>query len=537
MRWLCFCLLLSLTSCVFYSGCGHTPIKIEHGSSAQDKTLTEEMLAQELGLSLEELKTQAVKLAYYLDNRKRHDISCPEEKKEAPLCKLVLRIEERGIAVESSRRIRVPRASQRNLDQLQSRPFQHAMMALGRVRSEHVMKWSKKILAYDGCPRNITAAAIRKLEDQLPDKEAFQMMEAFYQKASECLKPTENGYEVTHLRQGLLRLLFSDKKSAHDSFKLASETQNPEERGRTLYWLGRLSDSSSEKSKYWNELLEKAPLTYHALLIWDEQKKDPLNILNSRPKVEIERDLKSIHPSQANAIRWLEALYFEKRPGPADKLASWISSDPDYELPMELVLYIGTIKSNQINQHNVIKFLTESIVQNPQFLNTQVLKLLFPTPYLEVYSKYTQNVDMNILLGLSRQESAFNPKARSRARAEGIMQVLPIVAKRKLGMKRKPNLYDVDTNVMVGSRLLRDWMKQFGTIELALMAYNAGPNRVPEWRRRYPTDDMALLADIVPFKETRNYVASVMRNAFWYKRLYKDEEMIVGQKSLDPISE
>ena len=59
-----------------------------------------------------------------------------------------------------------------------------------------------------------------------------------------------------------------------------------------------------------------------------------------------------------------------------------------------------------------------------------------------------------------------------------------------------------------------------GDASLALAAYNAGANRIDEWTRRYPVKDKILFLDLIPFKETRQYISSIARNYFWYTSLY-----------------
>jgi soluble lytic murein transglycosylase len=80
---------------------------------------------------------------------------------------------------------------------------------------------------------------------------------------------------------------------------------------------------------------------------------------------------------------------------------------------------------------------------------------------------------------------------------------------------------DTDQNLRAGIRFLKSLIKKHdGQIELALAAYNAGPMHVTDWLRRYPAQDMSLFVELIPFKETRDYVTSILRNVYWYKRLY-----------------
>jgi hypothetical protein len=78
-------------------------------------------------------------------------------------------------------------------------------------------------------------------------------------------------------------------------------------------------------------------------------------------------------------------------------------------------------------------------------------------------------------------------------------------------------------------------VRRFDSVELALAGYNAGPARVPTWKTRYPTDDPTLLIDLIPFKETRNYVSLIVRNNYWYEKLYRGEmDLLSGLAKTDP---
>jgi soluble lytic murein transglycosylase len=159
----------------------------------------------------------------------------------------------------------------------------------------------------------------------------------------------------------------------------------------------------------------------------------------------------------------------------------------------------------------------------------QFWELLFPLPYKSdvVSAAETRNLDPFLVAGLIRQESEFNPRALSRAKAYGLTQVRPATGRLfavKAGVPRftAGTLYQPSANLKIGTSILKSMLdSEGGSIERTLAAYNAGPNRVADWRTWGNFREPAEFVESIPFTETRDYVQAVLRNAEMYRRLYK----------------
>jgi soluble lytic murein transglycosylase len=136
------------------------------------------------------------------------------------------------------------------------------------------------------------------------------------------------------------------------------------------------------------------------------------------------------------------------------------------------------------------------------------------------------DLDAAVLRGLVRQESVFDARARSRAGALGLTQLMPATAKslsRSVLRQRyrRAFLYDPGVNAELGAAYLRELMNRFGGSQvLALAAYNGGPTRIARLVRESPGRPEDELFESIPLHETRDYVRRVLLYAESYRELY-----------------
>ena len=135
-------------------------------------------------------------------------------------------------------------------------------------------------------------------------------------------------------------------------------------------------------------------------------------------------------------------------------------------------------------------------------------------------------VDPALIFALIRQESKFNPKAKSYAGARGLMQLMPSTASfvardRKYRNSKTPFLLEPELNMALGQKyieILRDDAKINGDMVSMIAAWNGGPGNLNKWRRSMDyQDDPLLFIETIPSRETRNFVERVFANLWIYR--------------------
>lgn len=168
----------------------------------------------------------------------------------------------------------------------------------------------------------------------------------------------------------------------------------------------------------------------------------------------------------------------------------------------------------------------------PEEMSREAWDVFYPLKYWSTIKEESKrhNVDPYLIAGIIRQETVFNPQARSRANALGLMQFIPstgqaVARKNNLGGGRitSNDLFNPILSIQLGTAYVRELLNDFQRFEYVAAAYNGGETRVRRWVRESSGVDIEDWVESIPLSETRLYVQGVYRNARIYQRIYDDQ--------------
>ncbi len=189
------------------------------------------------------------------------------------------------------------------------------------------------------------------------------------------------------------------------------------------------------------------------------------------------------------------------------------------------------LKGDQVNALYALKASYPDYAQMfPEEMGQAEWDIFYPlTNWSDIKYWATQRgLEAHQVAGFIRQETIFDPRAKSGANAYGLMQLL-IPTARAVAKKYNASitaisaetLFQPSLNIELGTAYIRDQYDKFGRVEFVAVAYNAGPGRVPQWKAILPAE-MDEFVEAIPFKETKGYVQGIIRNSAQYRRLYDD---------------
>lgn len=307
--------------------------------------------------------------------------------------------------------------------------------------------------------------------------------------------------------------------------ELLETSQEPSEKAKALYWKSvsqRDLGKSAEADAGFQQLAQEDPIGYYGILSY-KQRSIPLPAFVppvSRPPLQRPIDVsESTHElilalagSQEDVLlkSVLEGLWQPNTIiGPEKEI---------YLLRMmaEAGLYLPLFaKLNQLP--NDRRF--EIFQQFPELVFPQKFK-----PLIETWSRRFE-LDPELPLSIIRQESAFNPLARSSVDALGVMQVMPSAAQSQatrtgIQFNHHEDLFVPEINIPMGVSLLSQSHQRFQRqMILTVASYNANEKAIHQWlKSRFKGNALEFIEDI-PYEETRNYVKLVFRNYVFYQRI------------------
>lgn len=350
----------------------------------------------------------------------------------------------------------------------------------------------------------------RKLLDEGDARTAFRI-------ARDAAMPVKEGARVEHLfTAGWIAFRFlNDPATAKPLFaRTVQVAEHPASLSRAYYWYARTAEALGQtgEAKTYYERAARYTTTYYGQIAHARLGGSDLRIPGPPPS----------HPqaSRLEIVRAMDMLYaIDERDLVASAVADLADRAPD---PAALAAVAALVERRE--DARALALLGRTAVGR----GLPFEHYAYPIAGLPRFKPIGPQIEPHVAYAIARQESGFNPRARSGANAQGLMQVLPGTAKlvaRKNGVAFDAArlLNDPVYNVQIGAAELGDVIDTYrGSYILAFVAYNAGRGRVREWIARFgdprdPKVDPIDWVERIPFSETRNYVQRVMENMQVYR--------------------
>ena len=275
------------------------------------------------------------------------------------------------------------------------------------------------------------------------------------------------------------------------------------------YWLARsyeLSGHAVKAADIYSGLSDKS--TYYGFLAADRIDRE-YQIKSQKAAVESSFDENDLLARNDHLLRARELFFLDRL---LDARREWFQGIR--KLNQQEVKQAASIASSWKWHDNAIK----TVAKTP---HRSDYDLRFPMPYRQTVMTNAQLLDLDpsIIYGVMRRESLFDPLAKSRVGALGLMQLMPATARgvaRTLGLKRpkQSDIMEVDNNIRLGTQYFKTVLGRFdNNVSLAAAAYNAGPSNVKKWLPKSEALAADLWVETVPFTETRNYIQAVLAYA------------------------
>lgn len=345
-----------------------------------------------------------------------------------------------------------------------------------------------------------------------------------YRLASASRQKSGAPFAEAEWQSGWLALQFTGQpRAARQHFeRMWSEVATPISKGRAGYWSGRAAAAAgaSEVAAAWYERAAGYPNSFYGQLAAAEIGHDPATRLPAaRAATPAARDALRRRTSAILAALFCQAGQARHAQPFFRHLGYEAAGDPD-QLAAVVELAQGCGRAD------LVLAATRGAAGN----GAHLMRESYPLPRIAGFRRdHAGMAEPALVLAVARQESLFDPVARSSAGAMGLMQLMPGTAQtvsRELGedYTRGRLLRDPDYNIRLGAHYLGQQLARFANEPvLALAAYNAGPSRVTQWLELNGDprggDPYRLIdwIELIPFAETRNYVQRVLEGRGMYR--------------------
>ncbi|WP_374034211.1 lytic transglycosylase domain-containing protein [Bdellovibrio bacteriovorus] len=373
-------------------------------------------------------------------------------------------------------------------------------------------------------PHLATAMAF-KLEEKLPDAKVLSTVRALYARTLDC--STDKEFSDLGLYRGGLFEIWQENPEQATEFlkKLSKLSKDIALTSRAQFWMNHAAreQGKSVSANTMEDHFTSFPLSYHILTDYATMEDGPYQTVSDLREQRMQT--RSSFEDLNGAIQLVEHFMAQQKDALAKRTLEFIDYAELAEAEPGFQLYVATLlaKFDDMN-HQRFMVLSRLFQNHPQFKTLKNLNIYYPLAFEDLVIKHHRDQDPFLLLSLIRQESSFNPNTKSPVGATGLMQIMPRTAKDlKKRVVTDKELLDPSSNIQLGARYFAALVKEFKNDHMkALASYNAGSGNVRKWMKRYPVDNPLLFVDLIPFDETREYVAGILRNQYWYSKLYPE---------------
>ena len=385
-------------------------------------------------------------------------------------------------------------------------------------------RWRRKREMWDGAREMLQQAPVtppfpkkwwKERALQIRHNLEFGQYHAAHALAASHRQQSGGPYAEAQWLAGWTALRFIDRPNLAKTFfvDMYQAVRTPISRGRAAYWAGRAAQAAGqeEEAATWFAEAGRYPTSYYGQLA----RRLPLQRADFPP----EPDITGTAPAVPHAQNLMQ-------------IAAALTNLDQQRLAKQ---FLQALMASVTEPNDVAA--AAAFARDLGFLEVSVEtarrrarkgSVFFESGYPVLEIATTSRPEPALVHAIIRQESNFDIRARSRAGALGLMQLMPATARqvsRQLGIRySKPGLTTRPVyNIRLGAHYLQQQIEAFdGSYPLAIAAYNAGPTRVRRWLRTYGDPrhhhvDLIDWIESIPVAETRNYVQRVLENLNIYR--------------------